>query len=92
MDGRKQLTIINGPNKPALLYSLVYPGRRHHVHFETSDDAFDASIDEMNELDDGFSFVLKGELTSGLHKHEPFEAIYNVGSRRGELGLVSRSR
>lgn len=85
---RRPLRIINGPNKPELLYSLAYPQRRHHVHFETADDAFDAHIDEMEELEDGFSFMLKGSLTSGLHKGTPFEAVYSVGTRSGELGLT----
>lgn len=90
MDTRSQLTIVDGPNKPGLLYALVYPGRRHHVRFETADDAFKAHIDEMEEMEDGFSFLLKGRLMSGLHKNQWFEAVYSVGSHSGELAIGSR--
>lgn len=84
MDTRKH-TIVDGPDKPALQWSLTKPD--HHVHFRVKDDAFDARILRMEEGADGFTFELHGRVVSGEHQDEPFEAVYSIESRSGWIRI-----
>jgi hypothetical protein len=81
----KDLRIIDGPDKPALQWALTYPERNLHVHFNTDGDIFDASVVEMEELEDGLSFRLKGAIETGVFRGQPFQGVYSVGSRNGVL-------
>jgi hypothetical protein len=81
MDTRK-LAIVDGPDKPALQWSLTNPGD-NHVHFRVKDDAFDAQILRMEEGADGFTFELQGRVVSGGLKDELFDALYSIESRSG---------
>jgi hypothetical protein len=78
----EKLRIVDGPDKPGLQWSLTKPGECD-VHFRVEEDAFDAQIVRMDERADGFTFELRGHLTSGGLKGLAFEAIYSVGSRSG---------
>lgn len=80
------LTISDGPDKPALQWALVYPGREP-VHFRIGEEPVDADIDEMTEHADGWSFDLKGSFSSGPNKGVPFYGTYSVASRSGSLTL-----
>lgn len=81
----KDLLVVDGPNKPGLQMAVVYPERNVHVHFNTDDDIFDASVVEMEELEDGLSFRLKGAIETGAMRGLPFQGIYSVGSHTGVL-------
>ena len=81
------LNISDGPDKPALLWALAYPGREA-VHFRIDEEPVDADIDEMTEHSDGWSFDLKGRLSSGPNKGMPFYGTYSVASRSGSLTLA----
>lgn len=85
----QELTIIDGPDKPALQWSLTKPESEHDVHFRVEGDAFDAHILRMEEQADGFTFELAGLLTSGRHKDAPFKALYSIESRSGWLRVAS---
>lgn len=84
MDTRKQ-AIVDGPDKPALQWSLTKPD--HHVRFRLKDDAFDARILRMEEGADGFTFELHGRVVTGEQKDEPFDAVYSIESRSGWIQL-----
>lgn len=84
MDTRKH-TIVDGPDKPALQWSLAKPD--HYVHFRVKDDAFDARILHMEEGADGFTFELHGRVASGELKDEPFDAVYSIESRSGWIRI-----
>lgn len=79
-----KLNIVDGPDKPALQWSLTKPGE-HYVHFRLENDACDAQILRMDEGADGFTFELQGELTSGQRKGELFDALYSIETRSGWL-------
>lgn len=81
------LKVSHGPDKPALQWALIYPGREP-VHFRIDDDTIDAEIEEMTEQPDGWSFDLKGRLSSGPYKGVPFHGVYSVESRSGSLTLA----
>jgi len=81
-----KLKILDGPDKPGLQWSLTKPGE-YNVHFRVEGDAFDAQIVRMDECSDGFTFELRGHLTSGDHKDCPFEAIYSVEGRSGWMKI-----
>lgn len=81
------LKISDGPDKPALQWAVVYPGREP-VHFRIDEEPVDADIDEMTEHTDGWSFDLKGRLSSGPYKGIPFSGTYSVSSRSGSLTLA----
>ena len=83
----KNLCVIDGPDKPGLQLAVTYPERNLRVHFNTDDDIFDASVLEMEELEDGFSFRLTGAIETGAMRGKPFRGIYSVGSRRGVLNV-----
>lgn len=86
----QELRVIDGPDKPGLQWALIYPERNLRVHFNTDDDTFDASVAEMEELDDGLSFHLKGAIETGVLKGAPFHGVYSVGSRTGVLKIGDR--
>lgn len=81
------LKISKGPDKPALQWALLYPGREP-VHFRIEGEIVDAEIEEMTEQADGWSFGLKGRLSSGAYKGIPFHGTYSVESRSGTLTLA----
>ena len=83
----KDLLVIDGPDKPALQWALTYPERNLHVHFNTDGDIFDASVVEMEELEDGLSFRLTGAIETGAFRGQPFQGVYSVGSRNGVLRI-----
>jgi hypothetical protein len=78
----EKLRIVDGPDKPGLQWSVTKPGE-YNVHFHVEGDAFDAQIERMDECSDGFTFELRGQLTSGELKDRTFEAIYSIESRSG---------
>lgn len=84
----EKLKIVDGPDKPALQWSLTKAEAEHDVHFHVEDDAFDASISRMEEGADGFTFELSGRLTSGRHRGAPFEAVYSIETRSGWLRIA----
>lgn len=81
------LQITGGPDKPGLQWSLTQPGEANWVHFHLDDDTVDAQIEAMDEQPDGFSFRLKGRLTSGTLKGEFFQGLYSVQTRSGSMEL-----
>lgn len=81
------LKITDGPDKPALQWALLYPERDCDVHFKVDGATVDAKIQEMVEQSDGWSFDLRGQLTSGPHKGTLFEGTYSVESRSGSLTI-----
>ena len=78
------LKIVNGPDKPALQWALAYPDREE-VHFRLEHDAVDAKIQHLDEQAEGFTFAVKGILTTGLLKDKAFQATYSVETRSGPL-------
>jgi hypothetical protein len=82
----EKLEILDGPDKPGLQRSLTMPGECN-VHFRVEEDAFDAQIVRMDETSDGFTFELRGHLTSGVHNGCPFEAIYSIEGRTGWIKI-----
>ena len=78
------MTIVDGPDKPALQWALTYP-EEHGVHFRVEDDGFDAQILRMEEQGNGLTFNLTGRLTSGDRNGFPFDAIYSIESRSGSM-------
>jgi len=83
----RELAIIDGPDKPALQWSLTKPVKENDVRFSVKGDAFEARIVRMEEGADGFTFELDGHLTSGNLKGAPFQAVYSVESRSGSLRI-----
>jgi hypothetical protein len=86
----RTLHVIDGPDKPALQWALAYPDREQ-VHFELENDSVDATIIRIDEMADGFSFELKGVLTSGVYKSLPFRGSYSVDSRSGQITVTGLS-
>jgi hypothetical protein len=78
--------IVDGPDKPALQKSLAGLGE-HDVQFRVEGDAINAQIMRMDEEPDGFSFKLRGKLSSGRDQGSPFYGFYSVGTRSGWLEL-----
>ncbi len=85
----RELKIVDGPDKPALQWSLTKPDECV-VHFRVEGDVFDAQIIRMDEGEDGFTFGLRGHLTSGDLKGSPFEAVYSIGSRSGRMRVHTK--
>ncbi len=82
----RRLSIVDGPDKPALQRSLAHSGV-NDVHFRVEGDAFDADIQRMDEEADGFTFKLLGRLTSGRDRGASFHGVYSIESRSGWLEL-----
>jgi hypothetical protein len=80
------LTIVHGPDKPALQWALAYP-EREQVHFQLQSDGIDAQIVRMDELSDGFSFSIDGIVKSGEKTGASFHASYSVETRSGSLSI-----
>jgi hypothetical protein len=89
MEHSKILPVVDGPDKPALQWALLYPERGQTVTFKFPDGIADASIAEMVELDDGFQFRVRGTFVSGMLKGNTFHGNYSIASRRGALALQS---
>jgi hypothetical protein len=86
----RELTVVDGPDKPALQWALLYLDRGQNVIFKIEDEAVQANIVEMDEIGNGFDFGLKGTVTSGRHKGLPFHGTYSVESRSGRLMLAGQ--
>ena len=61
-----ELRIVQGWMKPDLQWSVAYPDRHIHIHFDAIGDAVDAHVDTMEEQGDGTMFLLTGHLVSGV--------------------------
>ena len=83
----RYVTVLDGPDKPALQWALLYPERGQSVTFRTEDDLIEAQIAEMVEMGNGLSFDLKGTFASGRLRGQPFHGTYSVEFRRGSLSL-----
>jgi hypothetical protein len=83
-------SIIDGPDKPGLQWSLTKPGE-HDVQFRIEGDALNAQILRIEEGADGFSFDLRGTLTSGPNQGTTFYGYYNVETRSGWLEFEGES-
>lgn len=81
------VTVIDGPDKPALQWALLYPERGQSVTFRTEDDVVEARIAEMVEIGNGFDFGLRGTFCSGRLRDRPFHGTYSVGSRSGSFRI-----
>jgi hypothetical protein len=90
MEESKILTVVDGPDKPALQWALLYPERGQTVTFRFPDDTADASIAEMVELDDGLKFRVRGVFVSGSLKGAAFHGNYSISSRRGALAVEAQ--
>ena len=84
----RRYAIIDGPDKPALQRSLTNPGEED-VNFRVEGNSFDAQILRMDEEADGFTFKVRGRLTTGSDSGVPFRGVYSVGTRSGWLELHS---
>lgn len=84
----RRYAIIDGPDKPALQSSLANKGQQD-VYFRVEGDAFNAQILRMDEEVDGFTFKVRGRLTSGRYSGVPFRGVYSVGTRSGWFELHS---
>ena len=84
----RRYAIIDGPDKPALQSSLANTSEQD-VYFRVEGDAFNAQILRMDEEADGFTFKVRGRLTSGSDSGVPFRGVYSVGTRSGWLELHS---
>lgn len=80
------VTIVDGPDKPALQWALAYPDREQ-VHFKLENDGIDAQILKMEELGEGFNFALQGVIRSGSFNGARFEGTYSVEARAGSLTI-----
>jgi len=67
-------------------WSLTKPGEPD-VHFRVEGDALSAQILCMDEEPDGFSFKMRGKLTSGRDQGSAFHGFYSVETRSGWLEL-----
>lgn len=82
----QSVTIVDGPDKPALQWALAYPDREQ-VHFKLENDGIDAQILKMEELGEGFNFALQGVIRSGAFNGARFEGTYSVEARAGSLTI-----
>jgi hypothetical protein len=85
----RAVTVIDGPDKPALQWALLYAERGQSVTFRTEDDVVEAQIAEMVEIGNGFDFGLRGTFRSGPLRDRPFHGTYSIQSRSGSLTLGS---
>jgi len=77
--------ILDGPDKPALQWAVLYPERGQTVTFKLPEDAVEATILKMEEAGDGFGIDLTGTFVTGLLKGHAFEGHYSVETRSGSL-------
>ena len=82
------LTVVDGPDKPALQRAIAYP-ERERVHFRLERDGVDVQLLRMDEIGDGFSFRLRGVVRSGPVSGATFDGSYSVETRSGSLQIVS---
>jgi hypothetical protein len=86
-----ELEVRSGPDKADLLRAVATPEKHLHVSFDTEVDSVEADIDGIEEIGgDGFTFGLRGHLTSGNLRGALFAGTYNSGTRRGRLILKRR--
>lgn len=83
------LEVVDGPDKPEMIWSLAYPDREQSVMFKTRAGSVEAIVTRMDEMPDGFSFTLQGRIASGAHQGEPFTGTYSVERRAGRLLINS---
>lgn len=82
----EKLAIIDGPDKPALQWSLT--NSTPDVHFRVGDDALEGQILRMEEESvDGFTFRLHGRVTTGPHAGSLFDANYSIETRSGWIQI-----
>ncbi|HEX2841053.1 hypothetical protein [Hyphomicrobium sp.] len=79
--------VLDGPDKPARQFALLYPERGQRVAFEIANEIVGAQISEMVEMENGFSFDLRGTFSTGPLRGQPFHGSYSVASRTGSLVL-----
>ena len=84
---RNVVSVLDGPDKPALQWALLYPERGQTVTFKIDGDTVDAQIAEMAEVS-GFDFNLSGTFVSGGLKGKVFEGHYSVETRSGSLRVT----
>ncbi|WP_333793530.1 hypothetical protein [Hyphomicrobium sp.] len=80
------LYAVDGPDKPALQWALLYPERGQTVTFKIGEDIVEARISEMEEIA-GLEFNLRGSFASGSLKGAPFKGFYSIKTRTGTLQL-----
>ncbi len=83
----KVMQVVDGPDKPALLWAVSYPDREE-VQFKLADGSITARIRRMSEQADGMSFELEGEVSAGPDEGRPLRGNYSVGDRTGALRIV----
>lgn len=83
----RHLHVVNGPDKPALLWAVSYP-EREQVIFALEEGSISTRISRISERDDGFSFDVEGEIAAGPDEGRPFHASYSVTDRKGALTIV----
>lgn len=83
----KIMEVVDGPDKPALLWAVSYPDRQE-VQFKLAEGAITARIRRMSEQADGMSFELEGEVSAGPDEGRPLRGNYSVADRKGALRIV----
>lgn len=83
----KVIQVVDGPDKPALLWAVSYPDRQE-VQFKLAEGSITARISRMSEHADGMNFELEGEVSAGPDEGRPLRGNYSVGDRRGALRIV----
>lgn len=80
----KTLNIVDGPDKPALQWAVLYIDKGQTVTFWLQDEIVEAAIDRIDELT-GFDFSLAGKIVRGPFKNSEFDGRYSVATRSGSL-------
>jgi hypothetical protein len=82
---RKVLKINDGPDKPELQKSLAYDDTP--VEFVIDGNPLGAQIEHLEEQAEGFTFQIKGHITTGEFKGQSFQGMYSAGTRSGSVAL-----
>ena len=80
-----KLDVSKGPDKADLLRAVTNPEEHLHVTFSTARGLIEAHLDKIEELSDGVTFGLRGQLASGDHAGFAFAGTYDTASRTGQL-------
>lgn len=83
----KFVRVVDGPDKPALLWAVSYPDRQE-VLFKLEEGSLSARIRRMSEQADGMSFEIEGEVAAGPDEGRPVRGSYSVAERKGALRIV----
>ena len=81
------IRILDGPDKPALQWALLYPERGQTVTFKIEGETVEASIAKMEEVG-SLDFDLTGTFVSGGLRNRAFPGNYSVETRSGALTLT----